>query len=462
MILGEIFARFAQESPLSVIVRGILERELSPDRMDNIFQWWSGVQYQRELLFSKVVELMSQVVSGIRPSIHAAYQAQAAVVGVSVTSVYNKLQGLNEDLNESLVRETARSMGQLIEQLGGRLPDLVPGYTVSILDGNCLAATEHRLAILRPTSAGALPGKTLVVFDPSLKLVTDVVVCADGHAQERSLLAWVSLRARPKSLWVMDRNFCTQGFLGKMVAQRVCFIVRQHQHLPWQALAPLRWVGRSETGEVWEQPVQLTDGQGQVFAARRIVVRLGQPTRDGEWEIALLSNLPEAVSALTIAHVYRQRWGIETAFQVLTENLGCEVNTLGYPNAALFAFCVALMTYNLLAVVKATLRAVHGHEKIATQFSDFYLADEIKGTYRGMMIAIPPPHWQVFADMTEPQFVDTLKQLAAQVNLATYRKHPRQPKRPPPKKTFNPQQPHVSTAKLLAQAKAAKLANPPP
>ncbi|MBV8432340.1 MAG: IS4 family transposase, partial [Solirubrobacterales bacterium] len=37
-----------------------------------------------------------------------------------------------------------------------------------------------------------------------------------------------------------------------------------------------------------------------------------------------------------------------------------EINTLGYPKAALFAFCVALVSYNVLSTVKAALRAVHG------------------------------------------------------------------------------------------------------
>ena len=42
--------------------------------------------------------------------------------------------------------------------------------TVVILDGNHLAATEHRIKELRDERAGALPGQTLVVLDPSLML----------------------------------------------------------------------------------------------------------------------------------------------------------------------------------------------------------------------------------------------------------------------------------------------------
>ena len=57
---------------------------------------------------------------------------------------------------------------------------------MKILDGNCIEATEHRLKELRTLAAGALPGISLVVYKPALGLVSDVVTCEDGHAQERT------------------------------------------------------------------------------------------------------------------------------------------------------------------------------------------------------------------------------------------------------------------------------------
>jgi hypothetical protein len=57
----------------------------------------------------------------------------------------------------------------------------------------------------------------------------------------------------------------------------------------------------------------------------------------------------------------------------LTETLTCEVNALGYPKAALFGFCLALMAYNAVAVMKAALRAVHGQEKVHQDISSYYL-----------------------------------------------------------------------------------------
>ena len=187
MILGQVFERFVTQSPVSVMVRGLLETILSPQKLDELFEQNTTTQYTKELLFSTVVEMMNTVVCGIRPSIHAAYQAQASEINVSVTSVYNKLNGIETNVSAELVRETGASMEAIIRHLKGNLPDWLPGYRVKILDGNAIAASEHRLKPLRDCNSAPLPGKSLVVLDPSLMLATDVFPCEDGHAQERSL-----------------------------------------------------------------------------------------------------------------------------------------------------------------------------------------------------------------------------------------------------------------------------------
>lgn len=159
----------------------------------------------------------------------------------------------------------------------------------------------------------------------------------------------------------LDRNFCTIKFLFGIVAQQGDFVIPQHQCLPWHPIDDFRPVGRIDSGQVFEQTILLSDDDGQLLRVRRVKVQLEQPTRDADWEIFILTNLPsEVASALLIAELYRKRWTLETLFQVLSETLCCEINTLGYPRASLFAFCIALVAYNVLSVVKAALRSVHG------------------------------------------------------------------------------------------------------
>ncbi len=213
-------------------------------------------------------------------------------------------------------------------------------------------------------------------------------------------------------------------------------------------------MGRSDTGRVYEQRGRIHDESGNALELRRITIALDVPTRDGDTEIHILTNLPSRVRAKVIARLYQKRWTIETAFQELTVVLKCEVNTLAYPKAALFGFCVALLAFNVLSVVKAALRAAHGAAKIEAILSTYYLADEIAGTYRGMMIAIPQEHWGVFATMAPARLAKVLKELAAKVDLAKLTKHPRGPKKPKPPRQRNKRVTHVSTARVLAKRKS--------
>ena len=54
-----------------------------------IFEKSSQKQYTKDLLFSTVFDIMSQVVSGSRAPVHAAYQASKEDISVSAKPLYN-------------------------------------------------------------------------------------------------------------------------------------------------------------------------------------------------------------------------------------------------------------------------------------------------------------------------------------------------------------------------------------
>ena len=213
-------------------------------------------------------------------------------------------------------------------------------------------------------------------------------------------------------------------------------------------------MGATETGLVAEQPIQVLGPDGPLAVWRRIRVLLHQPTRHGDDRVYIWTNLPASVTAQAVARLYLKRWRIETAFQPLAQDLNAEINTLGYPRAALFGFCIGVVAYHILAVLKAALRCVHGAAVIDTQLSGYYVADEVSGIYRGLMIAIPPPEWQVFRHLTVPELADVLIELAGKVRLAKFRQHPRGPKKPRPPRQYDPKHPPQATAKLLAARRA--------
>src|SRR6266404_104466 len=452
MLLSSVFDQFVEESPVSVMARALMEHALQPGPLDELFERTATVQYTDKLLFSTVVDTMGLIVCGISDSVNSVYLSRREWFPVALTNVYQKLNGVELSVMQQLVRDNAARLREVVVALGGTLPELLPGFPVKILDGNCIVSSEHRIEELRGLAAAPLPGKTLNVFDPQLGLVVDVFPCEDGHAQERALLGPVLDSVQEGELWIEDRNFCTVGWLcGVVLRRKAHVLVREHKGLPWTAVDELRYVGRVETGEVWQQNVTVTAEDGAVLELRRIVIKLDEPTRDGETELALLTDLTvEQADALTLARLYRKRWQIETVFQVLTETLECEHPRLGYPKAALFAFCVTLVAYNVLAVIKAALRVVHGTDKVEQEVSLHHVTGEIRRTYTGMMIAIVPAHWVVFRDISAKELANTLLELAGRVDLSKYKKAPTKAKKPKTPRKYDPKHPHVSTYKVLA------------
>lgn len=450
MVLSDVFDCFAQQSPFAVMVRAALENVFSPDRLNAVFERVPSRQRSSELLFSTVADLMGAVVTNVQPSINAAYRAKAEEIGVTVKAVYDKLKGIEPGVCRELVRETAEHMASIIENMEGTASALLPGYRVKIVDGNHLRRTDRRIAELRRGNVAPLPGKSLVVFDPALRLVVDMIPCEDGHAQERSLLPQLTETIEPGDVWFADRNFCTTRFLFAFLAAKSHFVIRQHATtLHWELEGRRTKAGSIETGVVYEQTMRIASEEGQEQRIRRITVQLSEPTRDGDTEIHVLTNLPHKVSARKVAALYQQRWKIETAFQELAENLQGEINTLGYPKAALFGFGMALVSYNIWSILKAAISAAHGEEE-ATKLSTYYVADEIAATYRGMMIVLQENYWtKRFADLSPTQIARTLVGIAQSIDLKRYRKNPWTPKTRVKSKGRLTRRKHVATSRLL-------------
>lgn len=454
MLLDSIFRPFVERRPVCVMARAVLERVLDPSHIDALFERTAERQYTRDLLFSSVVDLMAQVVVRLQPSVHAAYQVLGDRIGVSDQAVYDKLQSVEPRVSAELVRDSAQQVRGVIRELGATFPSWLPRYRVKVLDGNHLSATEHRIDELRTIWDAPLPGKVLVVLDPAHMLATKVFLTEDGHAQERSLLHDVLDSVEAGDLWIADRNFCTIRFIFGIFLRRAAFLIRQHGTVKGELIGTRKACGHCSTGRVYEQDLRLTNADGTAHVVRRITIVLNTPTRDGDTELHVLTNIPaETANAAQLAELYRQRWTIETVFLELQQTLECEINTLGYPKAALFAFCLALMVFNAVSLMKAALRAVHGRKRVDQEVSGYYLSLEIQHTYDGMMIAVPHEHWTIFRDMTDAKFACILKDLAGHVDLSKYRKHPRGPKKPPPKKNKYENGGHISTARLLAKRK---------
>jgi hypothetical protein len=145
MLLETIFAPFVKERPICVMARAVLERLLDAPRLDALFARTAQQQYTREILFSSLVQLMSEVVLGGHPTVHAAYQANQEASGVSTTALYNKLERVETGVATALVRDSATLAEPVVKALQARHPRWLPGYQSKVLAGNHVSSPAPRL-----------------------------------------------------------------------------------------------------------------------------------------------------------------------------------------------------------------------------------------------------------------------------------------------------------------------------
>lgn len=446
--MNQIIEQLAQKSPVAVMGKALLEHVFAPDKIDDIFRQHRVRQRERDWLFSAVVDLMSLVACKIKPSICAAFSEIKDSAPASLDALYKKLDGIELQVSEALVRETAKDMKNVLADVLPENQEIIPGFRSRIVDGNKIAATDRRLSVQRDQPAAPLPGFALAVYEPACSLITEVLLCDDGHTQERKLLPRLAELVQPNDLWFADRNFCCSAYLMNIAKRGGYFVIRQHASTPWKALEELVFRGVTETGEVWEQRGVVTNPEtGERLEVRRIEIRLTTATRDGDRTMSLFSNLPDTVTALTIADSYRKRWWIETAFQELEALLSGEIQTLCYPPAALFALCTAFVSYNVLQCLVSTIEVSHPQE--TREISAYYVSHTISETQGGLKLFSEESDWQAFHLISSGEMAGFLLRLGACVKYDSFAKRPPSKKKPVRKSTKRKN--HVSTAKLLNQ-----------
>ncbi len=392
---------------------------------------------------------MTLVVLGLRPSLHAAARKMEHLP-VSLAALYDKLRRTEPAVLRGLVQGSAQRLMPVAASFVGE-PSLA-GWRLRIVDGNHLPASERRLRPRRGHRGAALPGHSLVVYDPDLGLVCDVVACEDAHASERVGVQPLVDGAQRGELWIADRYFCTQA----------SFIVREHARHP-RLSAQGTWSDGVviDTGHLREQTIEIQsphEAAAQPAAAlvwRRIEIALDTPTEAGETQLRLWSNLPATVDATTIAALYRKRWRIGGMFQRLESVLHSEIKSLGHPRAALLGFTVAVLAYNVLALLQRAVEHAHRTRHPSLDVSSYHLAEHVKSGYEDMLIALPPEHWPSPADRSPLQLAAYLLTLVQRISPRQVATSKRAPKVDKPKGFVEGSvaRAHVSTARVLKESK---------
>ncbi len=442
-----VLERFVKENPLAVMTRCIV-RALMSEEVNEVFDKCRSRQYDDTIKFSTVATSMAEIALGTIKNRHQAYRAYKEELEASAVAYYGKLNRTEPSISEGMVSFSADRAGEMLNNLEFQPWEVLPGYRCFALDGNHLQKTEKRLKETRGLCAMPLPGTVVARYDYQTGLFDRAYLLEDAHAQESEVLDRVVEDLSRHDLVIADRHFCIVRFLLKLAARCGFFVIRQHGRLKGKLLGNRRRIGRVETGVVYEQSLEISDGE-ETFIVRRVTVILDEPTRDGDTEIHILSNVPTSdATACQLAELYRRRWEIENAFFVLTTTLTCEEKANCFPRCALFLICMAMLAYNCRQVLLAALYAEHPQEDV-DRMSQYQVALDIVQPMPGMETAINEKEWDELTPQTPSGIAKFLRRVSRHVDVRAYRKSVRGPKRPQPKRKRCKAGTHVSTHRLL-------------
>jgi hypothetical protein len=451
MFSQEVLTRLEKKCPEVLVVRGVLENVLPAELVDDVFREHGVRQYQRTLLFSTVVQILGAVVFNLRSSVTEAAKLFKERLNTSKRALFGKINRTEPGISAALVRTAYQRMAPIVDALGSARPPLFGGYQTRLLDGNHLASTDHRPLPLRRLGGGALPGVAVVVMDRERELFHSVSLSADAYTQERLLGLDLIGAAAKRELWIGDRNFCTSANVWQLNHVGAKFLFRRHKaNVRFRTIGKPKRVGASETGVVHQQRIMIADDEGREFAARLITVRLNEPTRDGDLVLELITNLPRRIGAVRIADAYRQRWAIETSFAEVEKLFQSEPPALAQPGAALLVFCLSLIAWSTIGVLKAGLRREHGPERVNKELSIYYLVHKLLRNQHALEFFDDDLDLEKhFAGLNPRQMANRIRKFCREVDLNELRKNHRGPKRRTPRPKAPKGEPHFSTWRVL-------------
>lgn len=372
-MIHALIQRMVEKAPAATMFYGLLARIFSDQAIDQIFNDHRQVQVESPLRLSHLVATLTSVVSGAANSVNAAHQSSESAY--SRQAFYDKLKGVETPVSAALLRVSTAKLRSIRESTETDYKDVIKGFHTFVIDGKTYNATEHRLLETRTDARSPLPGRAIALLDTRMGMFIDVECDANAHRCERKIAEpLLERQLKAGALYIADRNFCDGTLLEILRHHQAYYIIRQHGVSPSRReIAGEKRVFQSKAANnarIFEQviEVQLADGHWQKI--RRITIRLTKPTRNGDTEIYLLSNLPKRVKASSIANAYQQRWTIENCFGHLSRALNAEIRALCYPGAAGLCFSLALLLFNIMSLIRLLLLK-HGKKTNGTGSTTF-------------------------------------------------------------------------------------------
>ena len=262
---------------------------------------------------------------------------------------------------------------------------------IFVVDGSTLEALFCKLKALQDVPPGSLAGKICTVIDLATRLPEQIWFTEAAQAHDTNFADEILAFAPAQTLWIFDRGFFDFTFFEALVVKGVAWITRAKSNTVFTVQHVLL-----QTTTVRDRIVLLGGDQaGAHHPVRLIEVRFGTT-----WYRYLSSVLdPASLPASVVADLYRRRWRIEEAFQVVKRLLNLAYLWTGSPNGVLLQ---VWSTWLFFAVLVDLGDAVA--EELLLPFDAISLEMVFRGLYHFMQAA------------TRGEATDLVKYLAASEN----------------------------------------------
>ena len=350
-----------QRVPLAMSVLGMFQFVLQPDFLENLFERFRGLGYEKELSFTKLVEIVGMAITR-EPSIHQALKRSRdnQELPVSIRAFYGKLSRLPMPVSLALLQEGTQKLQALLPaSCAHGVPSCFDGLEVLIVDGKKSKNVAKRLKACRQEPGRVFGAKLLVCLQARTRLVLAASAAADGECNDNPLVPDLLERMRPRAgkprLYVFDAQFCDLVQVQNMSGEKAQFAFRHHPktHFHADPNRPARTFVDGKGRRLREEWGQLGSAKDPRRCAVRRVTWLRADAIHKDLSVVTSLTDSTAYSGEAMVDVYLMRWKIETVFQQVATVFGLDHLIGSTPEASAFETVLCMLMYNALQVVKA-------------------------------------------------------------------------------------------------------------
>jgi hypothetical protein len=180
--------------------------------------------------------------------------------------------------------------------------------------------------------------------------IPEYIFITDGSVHEVKTLDYFSLPAG--SYLVMDKAYIDFARLSRIAGERTNFVVRAKDNMKYRVIA--RRITDKKKGVICDQTIVLTSPATSKKYPKRLRRIRYFDSETGNTIVFLTNNFK--LAALTIAALYKNRWGIELFFKWIKQHLKIQTFWGQSENAVRTQVWIAISTYVLVVIAKKQLK----------------------------------------------------------------------------------------------------------